>query len=113
MTMRCTERGAVLAVDNSFMSPRFQLPLELGADIVITPPPSSSTVTAIRLAAFWSLREPKDAEWFAFVQKSVGAILSPFDSFLVLRGLKTLAVRMDRHESSGRASPIFSMVTPR
>jgi cystathionine beta-lyase/cystathionine gamma-synthase len=53
----------------------------------------------------WSALVSKSAEhadWFAFVQKSAGAILSPFDSFLVLRGIKTLEVRMEKHESSGR-----------
>jgi len=48
-----------------------------------------------------------DSVWFAFVQKSAGAILSPFDSILVLRGIKTLAVRMERHERSGRAVAEF------
>src|SRR4029453_5152778 len=48
-------------------------------------------------------QRPEHGEWFAFVQKSCGAILSPFDSFLVLRGIKTLAVRMERHEQTGRA----------
>ncbi len=49
----------------------------------------------------------KDAEWFAFLQKSVGAILSPLDSFLTLRGTKTLQVRMDRHEANARALAAF------
>ena len=101
------ERGAVLAVDNTFMSPRFQLPLELGADIVIHSTTKFLNGHSDSIGGILVSSRAKDAEWFAFVQKSVGAILSPFDSFLVLRGLKTLAVRMDRHESSGRAVADF------
>ena len=101
------ERGAVLAVDNTFMSPRFQRPLELGADIVIHSTTKFLNGHSDSIGGVLVSSRAKDAEWFAFVQKSVGAILSPFDSFLVLRGLKTLAVRMDRHESSGRAVADF------
>lgn len=101
------ERGAVLAVDNTFMSPRFQLPLELGADIVIHSTTKFLNGHSDSIGGILVSSRAKDAEWFAFVQKSVGAILSPFDSFLVLRGLKTLAVRMDHHESSGRAVADF------
>ena len=95
--------GAVLAVDNTFMSPRFQRPLDLGADIVIHSTTKFLNGHSDSIGGILVSSRPKDAEWFAFVQKSIGAILSPFDCFLVLRGLKTLAVRMDRHESSGRA----------
>ena len=101
------ERGAVLAVDNTFMSPRFQRPLELGADIVIHSTTKFLNGHSDSIGGVLVSSRAKDAEWFAFVQKSVGAILSPFDSFLVLRGLKTLAVRMERHESSGRAVADF------
>lgn len=101
------ERGAVLAVDNTFMSPRFQRPLELGADIVIHSTTKFLNGHSDSIGGVLVSSRAKDAEWFAFVQKSVGAILSPFDSFLVLRGLKTLAVRMERHESSGRTVADF------
>jgi len=97
------EHGAVLAVDNTFISPRFQRPLELGADVVIHSTTKFLNGHSDSIGGILVSSRAKDAEWFAFVQKSVGAILSPFDCFLVLRGLKTLAVRMDRHESSGRA----------
>lgn len=97
------EHGAILAVDNTFLSPRFQRPLELGADVVIHSTTKFLNGHSDSIGGILVSSRTKDAEWFAFVQKSVGAILSPFDSFLVLRGLKTLAVRMDRHESSGRA----------
>jgi cystathionine beta-lyase/cystathionine gamma-synthase len=101
------QRGAVLAVDNTFISPRFQRPLELGADIVIHSTTKFLNGHSDSIGGILVSSRAKDAEWFAFVQKSVGAILSPFDCFLVLRGLKTLAVRMDRHESSGRSVAEF------
>ncbi len=95
--------GLVFAVDNTFLSPYFQRPLEHGADIVLHSATKylnghSDVVGGVMVAA-----RPEHGEWFAFVQKSVGAVMSPFDRFLVLRGIKTLAVRMERHESNGRA----------
>jgi cystathionine beta-lyase/cystathionine gamma-synthase len=95
--------GALLAVDNTFLSPCFQRPLALGADVVVHSTTKflnghSDSIGGVLVAA-----SAEHGEWFAFVQKSEGAILSPFDSFLVLRGLKTLAVRMAQHEASGRA----------
>ena len=93
---------ALLAVDNTFLSPYLQLPLALGADVVTHSTTKflnghSDSVGGALIAA-----RPEHAEWFAFMQKSAGAILSPFDSFLVLRGIKTLPVRMDRHERNTR-----------
>jgi len=90
--------GALLAVDNTFMSPYFQRPLSLGADLVVHSTTKflnghSDSVGGVLI----STRE-EDAEWFRFIIQSAGAILSPFDSFLVMRGIKTLAVRMERHE---------------
>ncbi len=92
--------GAILAVDNTFLSPYFQRPLELGADVVIHSTTKflnghSDSIGGALIAGTEELRD-----WFYFIQKSAGAILSPFDSFLVLRGIKTLGVRMERHESS-------------
>jgi len=91
-------RGALLVVDNTFLSPCLQRPLELGADIVVHSTTKflnghSDSIGGVLVAA-----KEEHGEWFAFVQKSAGAVLSPFDSFLVLRGIKTLAVRMERHE---------------
>jgi cystathionine beta-lyase/cystathionine gamma-synthase len=94
---------AVLAVDNTFLSPRFQQPLELGADVVIHSTTKFLNGHSDSLGGVLVSSRAEHAEWFAFVQKSIGAVLSPFDCFLVLRGLKTLSVRMDRHEVSGRA----------
>jgi cystathionine beta-lyase/cystathionine gamma-synthase len=83
---------AVLAVDNTFMSPYHQQPLALGADYVVHSTTKflnghSDSVGGVLVAA----PAPSTAEWFAFVQKSAGGVLAPFDSFLVLRGIKTLA----------------------
>jgi cystathionine beta-lyase/cystathionine gamma-synthase len=96
------ERDALLVVDNTFLSPYLQRPLELGADIVVHSTTKflnghSDSIGGVLVAA----RE-EDGEWFAFMQKAAGGILSPFDSFLVLRGIKTLAVRQDRQEELAR-----------
>lgn len=92
--------GAILAVDNTFMSPYFQRPLEHGADIVIHSTTKFLNGHSDSIGGVLVAKEANHGEWFDFVQKSVGAILSPFDSFLTLRGIKTLAVRMDRHEEN-------------
>jgi cystathionine beta-lyase/cystathionine gamma-synthase len=97
------ERGAIVVVDNTFCSPYLQKPLELGADIVMHSTTKflnghSDSVGGIAVA-----KSPEHLDWLGFVQNSSGAILSPFDSWLVLRGVKTLPVRMERHESNGRA----------
>ena len=96
-------RGAILAVDNTFLSPCLQRPLELGADVVVHSTTKFLNGHSDSLGGVLVATRPEHRDWFAFVQKSVGAILSPFDSFLVLRGIKTLEVRMQRHETSGRA----------
>jgi len=95
-------RGSKLAVDNTFMSPYFQRPLDLGADVVIHSTTKFLNGHSDSIGGVLITGDPEMSEWFAFVQKSAGGILSPFDSFLTMRGIKTLAVRMERHESSGR-----------
>jgi cystathionine gamma-lyase/cystathionine beta-lyase/cystathionine gamma-lyase/homocysteine desulfhydrase len=105
--------GARVAVDNTFMSPYFQRPLELGADIVIHSTTKylnghSDSVGGIVVAS-----RPEDVEHLAFVQNAAGAILSPFDSWLLLRGTKTLALRMERHESNARALADYAARHPR
>ena len=102
-----------MAVDNTFLSPRFQRPLELGAEVVIHSTTKFLNGHSDSIGGALVSSRPEDAEWFAFVQKSAGAILSPFDSFLVLRGLKTLAVRMDRHETSARQVADFLDQNPK
>jgi cystathionine beta-lyase/cystathionine gamma-synthase len=95
--------GALLAVDNTFMSPYFQRPLEQGADVVVHSTTKFLNGHSDSIGGALVARSAEQGEWFYFVQKSEGAILSPFDSFLVLRGVKTLGVRMERHETNGRA----------
>ena len=96
-------RGARMAVDNTFLSPYLQRPLELGADFVVHSTTKFLNGHSDSLGGVLVSTTPEDAEWFALVQKSAGAILSPFEAFLNLRGIKTLAVRMDRHEANARA----------
>jgi cystathionine beta-lyase/cystathionine gamma-synthase len=95
-------RGARVAVDNTFLSPYFQRPFEHGADFVVHSTTKFLNGHSDSIGGALISRTPEDAEWFALVQKSAGAILSPFDCFLVMRGIKTLAVRMERHESNAR-----------
>ena len=95
-------QGALLVVDNTFMSPFFQRPLALGADIVVHSTTKflnghSDSVGGVAVA-----REAKHGQWLQYVQNAVGAILSPFDSWLVLRGTKTLHLRMPCHEENAR-----------
>lgn len=92
--------GAKVAVDNTFLSPYLQRPLELGADFVLHSTTKFLNGHSDSIGGALVAKDAKDGEWFAFVQKSEGAILSPFDSFLVLRGIKTLPVRMERHEAN-------------
>lgn len=97
------EHELVFAVDNTFMSPYFQRPLELGADVVVHSTTKFLNGHSDSIGGVLVASKSELGEWFAFVSKSEGAILSPFDSFLVLRGIKTLGVRMERHEANARA----------
>jgi cystathionine beta-lyase/cystathionine gamma-synthase len=82
------------------MSPFLQRPLELGADVVIHSTTKFLNGHSDSIGGALVSKSREHAEWFAFVQKSAGAILSPFDSFLVMRGIKTLPVRMERQQDS-------------
>ncbi|HEV8632210.1 MAG TPA: PLP-dependent aspartate aminotransferase family protein [Thermoanaerobaculia bacterium] len=95
-------RGALVAVDNTFLSPYLQQPLLLGADVVVHSTTKYLNGHSDALGGVLIPRDAKHGEWFYFVQKSVGAVMSPFDAFLLLRGIKTLPVRMDRHEANAR-----------
>jgi cystathionine beta-lyase/cystathionine gamma-synthase len=102
----CHERPAQridLSVDNTFMSPYFQRPLEFGADIVMHSTTKFLNGHSDGLGGVLVATTPEHKETFAFVQKCTGGILSPFECFLVLRGVKTLAVRMKQHEVNGHA----------
>ena len=98
----CHEKGVELAVDNTFMSPYFQRPLELGADIVMHSTTKFLNGHSDGLGGVLVGTKPKHKEDFAFVQKCTGGILSPFECWMILRGVKTLAVRMRQHDESGR-----------
>jgi cystathionine beta-lyase/cystathionine gamma-synthase len=99
------ERGAVFVVDNTFMSPFFQRPLALGADVVVHSTTKFLNGHSDSVGGVAVVRAEDHARWLQYVQNAVGAILSPFDSWLVLRGTKTLALRMPRHEeNAGRVA---------
>ena len=103
----CHARGVELSVDNTFMSPYFQQPISLGADIVMHSTTKFLNGHSDGLGGVLVATKPEQAENFAYVQKCTGGILSPFESWLVLRGVKTLAVRMQQHEKNGRAVAEF------
>ncbi len=100
-------RGPELVVDNTFMSPYFQKPIALGADMVIHSTTKFLNGHSDGLGGVVVCTRPEQAEKFAFIQKSAGAILSPFECWLVLRGVKTLAVRMEKHDANGRTVAAF------
>jgi cystathionine gamma-lyase/cystathionine beta-lyase/cystathionine gamma-lyase/homocysteine desulfhydrase len=94
--------GAEVVVDNTFMSPFFQRPIELGADMVIHSTTKFLNGHSDGLGGVVVCTKAEQAEKLAFLQKAAGAIMSPFECFLILRGVKTLAVRMVQHDSNGR-----------
>lgn len=97
------ERGALVVVDNTFCSPWLQKPIELGADIVVHSTTKFLNGHSDSVGGAVISNSDEIGEQIGFLQNAVGAILSPFDSWLVLRGVKTLAVRMKRHEENGMA----------
>ena len=100
---RASQRTARVVVDNTFMSPYFQRPIELGADIVVHCTTKYLNGHSDSVGGVAVLKHQEDAERLQFIQNAAGAILSPFDSWLVLRGIKTLPVRMDAHNANGMA----------
>ena len=99
--------GARVVCDNTFMSPYLQRPLEFGVDIVVHSTTKYLNGHSDGVGGIVVLNDEEDAQWIGFVQNSAGAILSPFDSWLVMRGTKTLALRMEQHDKSGRAVAAF------
>lgn len=99
--------GARVVCDNTFMSPYLQRPLEFGVDIVVHSTTKYLNGHSDGVGGIVVLNDEEDAAWIGFVQNGAGAILSPFDSWLVLRGTKTLAVRMEQHDRTGRAVAAF------
>jgi len=98
----CRRKKAELVVDNTFMSPYFQQPIALGADMVVHSTTKFLNGHSDGLGGVVVCTTQQQAEKLAFVQKAAGAILSPFECWLVLRGVKTLAVRMEQHDRHGR-----------
>jgi len=105
--------GARVVCDNTFMSPYLQQPMNFGVDIVVHSTTKYLNGHSDSIGGFAALNDEEDADWIRFVQNSIGAILSPFDSFLVLRGTKTLAVRMEKHDENGRAVANFLAEHPK
>src|SRR5665213_530129 len=103
----CHAKGVDLSVDNTFLSPYLQQPIELGADIVMHSTTKFLNGHSDGLGGVLVCTKPEQAETFRFVQKCTGGILSPFDSYLLLRGVKTLAVRMQQHDKNGRVVADF------
>ncbi|MBZ5651396.1 MAG: PLP-dependent aspartate aminotransferase family protein [Acidobacteriia bacterium] len=98
----CRDKKTELVVDNTFMSPYFQQPIALGADMVVHSTTKFLNGHSDGLGGVVVCTKKEQADKLAFVQKAAGAILSPFECWLVLRGVKTLAVRMEQHDRNGR-----------
>ena len=95
--------GAILIVDNTFATPYLQRPLELGADLVVHSTTKYLGGHSDVIGGFAATNDPTIAERLTFLQKSLGAVPGPFDCWLVLRGIKTLAVRMRQHCQNAHA----------
>ena len=102
LTERAREHGAWSLVDNTFMSPYWQNPLALGADIVLHSTTKFLNGHSDVIGGVVVTSDDRIAERLAFLQKSIGAVPGPMDCFLVMRGIKTLAVRMRQHEENAR-----------
>jgi cystathionine gamma-lyase len=99
--------GAIVVVDNTFATPYLQRPLELGADVVVHSTTKYLGGHSDIIGGFAGTNDPTIAERLRFLLKSLGAVPGPFDCWLVLRGLKTLAVRMERHCENARRIAVF------
>jgi cystathionine gamma-synthase len=105
--------GAILVVDNTFATPYLQRPLELGADVVVHSTTKYLGGHSDVIGGFAATSDPTIAERLYFLQKSLGAVPGPFDCWLVLRGIKTLAVRMRQHCANAHAVAAFLDGHPR
>jgi cystathionine beta-lyase/cystathionine gamma-synthase len=105
--------GAEVSVDNTFLSPVLQSPIALGADIVMHSTTKFLNGHSDGLGGVLVGTKPEHAERFLLMQKALGGILSPFESFLVLRGIKTLPLRMKQHDENGRAVAEFLSQHPK
>ena len=98
---------ALVVVDNTFATPYLQRPLELGADVVVHSTTKYLGGHSDVIGGFIAMNDPTVAERLKFLQKSLGAVPGPFDCWLILRGLRTLAIRMERHCENARAVAAF------
>ena len=96
----CKQHGLLLIVDNTFLTPYFQKPLNFGADIVVHSGTKYLGGHNDTLAGFLVVSDEALSEKLRFIYKTTGACLSPFDSWLMIRGIKTLAVRMERQQEN-------------
>ena len=99
--------GILSIVDNTFMTPYLQRPLELGADIVIHSATKYLGGHSDVVAGLVVVKEKELADRIAFIQNSTGGVLGPFDSFLLIKGIKTLGVRLDRHVENAEKAAAF------
>lgn len=107
------EQGVLVVVDNTFMSPYFQRPIEHGADVVVHSTTKYLNGHSDGVGGAVVVNDADLADRLYFLQNAAGAILSPMDSFLVLRGIKTLGVRMRQHDASGRRVASFLSEHPK
>src|SRR5580704_13114787 len=105
--------GAEVSVDNTFLSPALQSPLALGADIVMHSTTKYLNGHSDGLGGALIGSKPEHKERFGLIQKAAGGVMSPFECFLVLRGIKTLPLRMKAHEENGRAVAEFLSTQPK
>ena len=105
--------GARLVVDNTFASPVLQRPIALGADLVMHSTTKYLNGHSDSVGGIVVATRDEDIAWLQFIQNAAGAILSPFDSWLVLRGTKTLTVRMAQHNANGMALAQFLSTHPK
>jgi cystathionine beta-lyase/cystathionine gamma-synthase len=106
-------KGVEVSVDNTFMSPVLQSPLALGADIVMHSTTKFLNGHSDGLGGALIGSKPEHKERFLLVQKAAGGVLSPFECYLVLRGIRTLVVRMKAHEENGNAVAQFLTTQPK
>ncbi len=99
---RCKQIGAILAVDNTFATPYFQRPLDLGADLVVHSTTKYLNGHSDVVGGIVLTKDPAIAEKLRFLQNAIGAVPGPWDCWLTLRGVKTLAIRMQRHQENGK-----------
>lgn len=106
------KHNILLIVDNTFMTPYLQRPLELGADIVVHSATKYLGGHSDLVAGLAAVKDKNLAEKLYFIQNATGGVLPPFDSFLLIRGIKTLSVRMDRHISNAEAAAKYLKTNP-